>query len=497
MSRGLLNKWIRLHAAALLATATPLTPAVATPATPAPAKVGVTFPFLTVEAENCQTTGEILGRVEYRQPAMYASGRKCVRLTANQSVAFTSPLDANTIVIRFSAPVPNARRNGSLSLYVNGTFRQQIHIVSTHIEGANPPVPAVPDTDKSRSSIIEYYSGLEKAQKTGMIFDEVDAFIKGGVKRGDRLELRCDPDDNFDWIIVDCVDLELVPPPLPQPQGSLSVTEFGARPDDDRDDRAAISKCISIAASQRRAVWIPPGRFLLSDTIELDTGTSICGAGIWYCTLYMTASNVADRLKSQAFHVRGNNISVSNLRIDSAQWCRWRSGFAFRGGGNNLTVSNVWVTHTEGGAWLMGNFRGALFANSRIRSTYADGINFREGYSDVVISNNHIRGVGDNGIAIRSKTSDTRGRPCAMQQRVRILHNTVLCPYTAHCITLWGGRDHLIENNFLADPSTSGCLQIGVFDYDTEYPLLDAVIRNNILLRGFGWAFGRPHANCE
>ena len=56
-----------------------------------------------------------------------------------------------------------------------------------------------------------------------------------------------------------------------------------------------------------------------------------------------------------------------------------------------------------------------------MRGTYADGINIGRGSTGNLIENNHVRGCGDDGIAILSETEN--GYPPSTGNTAR--HNTV------------------------------------------------------------------------
>src|SRR5580658_10018737 len=73
---------------------------------PAQEKNGALIPWTTIEAENMHTSGTVLGpKYDPYLLETESSGQQCVKLGAKgQFVEFTSPLKANTIVIRYSLP---------------------------------------------------------------------------------------------------------------------------------------------------------------------------------------------------------------------------------------------------------------------------------------------------------------------------------------------------------------------------------------------------------
>ena len=65
-----------------------------------------------------------------------------------------------------------------------------------------------------------------------------------------RLQVDISRGDTASWYVIDLVDLEMVPPPLSQPPGSLSITDFGAKGGGIADNRAAIQAALNAASSK-------------------------------------------------------------------------------------------------------------------------------------------------------------------------------------------------------------------------------------------------------
>lgn len=64
-----------------------------------------------------------------------------------------------------------------------------------------------------------------------------------------------------------------------------SVLDFGAVPDDGVSDSAAFAAAVLFADDEGRdrrptSVYVPPGRYLLTETLRLDSGVALVGAGI-------------------------------------------------------------------------------------------------------------------------------------------------------------------------------------------------------------------------
>src|SRR5262249_48444385 len=118
-----------------------------------------------------------------------------------------------------------------------------------------------------------------------LLFDDVPA--------GATIALQRDAQDTAAYYIIDLIDLEEVAPPLPQPAGSLSLTDFGAKPDDGNDDGPALQSAINAAKTQGKVLWIPKGVFdirfdSIADVTKRNiqtSGVTIRGAGMWYSVL--------------------------------------------------------------------------------------------------------------------------------------------------------------------------------------------------------------------
>jgi len=59
----------------------------------------------------------------------------------------------------------------------------------------------------------------------------------------------------------------------------LSITDFGAVPNDGKDDSVAIQKCVDTAAKAGKACFIPEGKYDLSNHLWLGTNATLFGAG--------------------------------------------------------------------------------------------------------------------------------------------------------------------------------------------------------------------------
>lgn len=265
---------------------------------------GATMPFKMLEAEDGSlnagaTIREMLSLPTAPTVELESSGRKCVELNATgESVSWVAPETANAIVVRVS--IPDAPTGGgitdSLSLYVDGIFRQSIVCTSkyTWVYGVREMVDNNPTT------------GTPKR-----FFDMHRAFIKGEpVAAGSTISLKREANHIANYYRIDFILLENVGSPLPQPTNTLSVISYGATPNDKTDDSQAFINCISACQSQQKGMWIPPGDFYTQGIINA-TGINIYGAGIWYTTNY--------RIIGARHKWNLTNCSIQDLYIDNPE----------------------------------------------------------------------------------------------------------------------------------------------------------------------------------
>jgi hypothetical protein len=442
------------------------------------ARRGAAVPFVTFEAEadsnRLKGSRVVVAGLPERDdssPEMEASGRAFVSLTAQGDFVEMPPVQAaNTLVVRHC--IPDAAAGGgtsaTLSLYVNGEFRQSLALSSRHAwlygqRGQNGQ------------------SNDPAAGQAHAFWDEARFFIEGGLREGDTIRLQKDAADTANFYLIDLVDLEAATAPLQPPDDGayLSVVDFGADGTDGVDDFVAITRCIAAAKTSGKCVWIPAGTFHQSEKFTLD-GVAVRGAGMWHTHLVGTreGTNWSGHV---GFQLDGEAPAVSDLSIDSPpHTSRSKGGKAFSGGGYKWRIENVWVTHTLTGPWLGGN--GGLIRGCRIRSTYADGINLNNGASNNVVEHNHVRGCGDDGIAILSETE--AGKPPSMNNIVRF--NTVSAIWWGHNGDIAGGSGHLVEDNIFVDNGRMACFTINQPGAYQMHPLSDTIIRRNSVIRGGG-----------
>jgi Right handed beta helix region len=115
---------------------------------------------------------------------------------------------------------------------------------------------------------------------------------------------------------------------------------------------------------------------------------------------------------------------------------------------SDSTIDGLYIHHTKVGMWLDGPMTNLTITNNVIADQIADGLNFHTGVTNSVVSNNHLRNTGDDGLAMWSeKIADARDT---------FDHNTVQTPVLANGIAIYGGTDNTVSANLVADPIREG-----------------------------------------
>jgi hypothetical protein len=391
---------------------------------------GASVPWVEYEAESGYTKGEILP-VGRRSGTFSAesSGRSAVRLNqVGDFVQITALKPANSIVVRYILPdsEDGQGQEATLSLYVNNTFRQKLHLTSRY----------------SWSYGGEQFTfNTPKAGGAHHFYDEARALIEA-IPAGATVRLQKDTDDQAEYYVVDLVDLEQVAAPKTMPEGYLSILVFGAVPDDGIDDGDAIQAAIDLARAWKTGVWIPAGTFESGiHPLEVQDVT-IQGAGMWYSVIHGFFAR---------FNCNGNNCRFFDFAILGETITRDDKSpeNGFNGGaGTGSRLENIWVEHTKVGYWVGGGTNGLVIINSRFRNLFADGVNFCNGTSNSVVENSHFRNTGDDALASWSPL----GGPVNTNNVFRF--NTIQLPWRANCLALYGGSDNRIEDNLCVDVVT-------------------------------------------
>lgn len=428
-------------------------------------KPGAIIPWLTYEAENMKTTGTIMGpRYDPYQVETESSGQCCVKLNSSgQFVEFTSSINANSMVIRFSLP-DSKEGNGlssTLGVYKNGKLIQQQPISSRYawLYGKYPFT-----NDSSAGAPRHFY-------------DEIR--IKDlKIAKGDLIRIQRN-DQNGDlanYCILDLVDLEKIVPPIQAPANSLSITDKSFRGTDLSDDYTeAFIKCIAKATETGKTVWIPVGTFKITGDIILPSNITVQGAGMWYSKLVGDEKLYTDASKRVRVKGNGDNIHIADFAIDGK--LNYRNDKEENDGvvgsfGINSTISNIWIEHTKVGMWIE-NSSNLKITGCRMRNTLADGINFCVGMAKDTIENCTARGTGDDCFAFWP-TIYTTQRFSPGQNLVS--HCTAQLPYLANGAAIYGANSNAIKDCSFSDISQGSAILIST-TFPTENKTLG--VNNN------------------
>jgi alpha-1,3-glucanase-like protein len=451
------------------------------PSAPAPlpaAGRGASVPWIEYEAEDGRSTGTLLGPDRtFGQFAAESSGRRAVRLDATgQYVEFAASRVANSIVVRYVIPdTPDgAGLDATLSLYIDGTFRQKLKLTSKYAWSYG---------GETQTVNTPYAGGAHH------FFDEARALV-GDIGAGAIVRLQKDRDDAAAFYVIDLIDLEQVAPPQHMPAGFISIADCGATPDDDTDDGPAIQACIDRAKAQGQGVWIPPGTFVSTSRPPSELGIAVAevtirGAGMWHSTI---------RGPFARFHCTGNRCRFADFAILGETTLRDDSNpeNGFNGGaGSGSRMENVWVEHTKVGWWVGEGTRnptdGLIITGSRFRDLFADGVNLCNGASNSVVENSHFRNTGDDALASWAPSSDG-----GVNANNLFRFNTVQLPWRANCFAVYGGKDNRIEDNLCADVVTYPGILIAQ-DFKAHPFAGTTTVQRNSLVRAGGSMWFKQH----
>jgi hypothetical protein len=360
-------------------------------------------------------------------------------------------------------------------LYTNGSFVAKLSLTSRYswLYGAYP------------------FTNNPVTGSTRNFYDEVRA-LGVGISAGDVVRLQKDVTDTAASYVIDLVDLENVPSPLPAPTNSLSVTSFGAVGDGTTDCTAAFQSCINAAAGLK-TVWIPAGTYVISGTISLPSNTSLQGAGMWHATLIGDAS-LYNTSPTRRLNLNGTGSNIHLMDFAVTGFLNYRNdneGNDGLGGfyGSGSSISRVWVEHTKAAAWLY-NSTGLVVEDCRFRNTIADGINLNRGMRNTIVTNCTARGTGDDCFAIWPSSGT---QSYALGQNV-VTHCTGQLPFLANGGAIYGGASNRIEDCLFQDmPYGCGILLSTTFPVGANAFSGTTTVQRCDLIRcggydeGYGW----------
>ncbi|MFK0119068.1 discoidin domain-containing protein [Streptomyces sp. NPDC090994] len=381
----------------------------------AQAAAGATLPFTSVEAEAAASTGTKTGPDHTQGTlASEASGRQAVRLTAGQRVEFTVPRAANAVNVAYSVP---DGQSGSMNVYVNG---QKL-------------TKTLPVTSKYSYVDTPWIAG----SKTHHLYDNARLLLGQDVQAGDKVAFEAVNTQ----VTVDVADFEQVAAAATKPAGAVSVTDRGADPAGQGDSTQAFRD--AIAAAQGGTVWIPPGEYRITSSLNGVQNVTIQGAGAWHSVVrgsrFIDQQSSAGRVHLKDFAVIGEVTE----RVDSAP-----DNFVNGSLGPDSSVSGMWLQHLKVGLWLTGTNDNLVVEDNRILDTTADGLNLNGSARGVKVRNNFLRNQGDDALAMWSLNQPDVGSS--------FTGNTITQPNLANGIAIYGGTDITVSGNLISDTNALG-----------------------------------------
>ena len=187
----------------------------------------------------------------------------------------------------------------------------------------------------------------------------------------------------------------------------------------------------------------------------------VVGAGPWFTRFHAptTQDNTDVGFRSEAsangstfsgFAYFGNYTS----RIDGPGKVFDFSGTA------NMTIDNIWVEHMICLYWGA-NTDTSTIKNSRIRDTFADGINMTNGSAGNTVSNNDARSTGDDSFALFNATDSGGG-----EVRDNVFENlSATLTWRAAGFAVYGGTNNIFRNLYAADMLTYPGITISSLDF--------------------------------
>jgi len=215
-------------------------------------------------------------------------------------------------------------------------------------------------------------------------------------------------------------------------------------------------------------VYLPAGTYQTSGKLQVyGKAIKVVGAGPWYTQFQAPA---------------GQENTDIGIRADSSANGSTFSGFAYFGNYTSRidgpgkvfdlqnvagdTIDNIWVEHMVCMYWG-NNTDHMTITNSRIRDTFADGVNMTNGSSDNLVSNDEARSTGDDSFALFAATdSGSSGEKNNVYQNL-----TAILPWRAAGIAVYGGQDNTVKNVYVADTLTYSGITISSLDFG--YPMED------------------------
>ena len=455
---------------------------------------GATVPYVRYDSQKASLGGgatlKTSAMMDRFNIASQASEHSYVELPGNgASAEWTVHVieDANVVgrgvTMRFTMPDTGDGMGlkGSLDVYVNGN--------------------KVKTVDLNSYWMWQYFaSGNPSDAPDGGVgcfaFDEVHFLLDEPLKEGDRIKIQSSGANGLTYG-VDFLEIEEVANPIGRPSGAVSVTDFGACPDDGKDDLAAFVAAVKAADAGSKVVYIPKGTWHLSGMWNIYCkDVKITGAGIWYTNIQFTSDKAFGGGISGGNGSNGGadgyckNLEFCHMYINSNLRSRYNQMAVYKCFmdvfSDGSVIHDVWEEHFETGFWF-GDYNGAMdysdgvkVINCRIRNNLADGVNFCQGTSNAAVYNCSIRNNGDDGLACWNNSYMN----AKDEENNVFAYNTIEFIWRAGGIALYGGSGHHVYNNYICDMFMAAGIHLNTtFDGYKFSNNKGITFENNILVR--------------
>jgi hypothetical protein len=436
------------------------------------------------EAENADTNGTILdfSTKAYTLPAE-ASGRQAVSLAPGQYVAFTLTQPANAVTIRYA--IPDAANGGGIDAPLTvGVDRNADGLGNTHPQTVTLTSKysylynQYPFTNDPNAGLIHSDWWITECScvpaattpaptittpfRPMKFYDEQRVPLDRTYPAGAVVRLSVPANTNAAWTIVDLADFQNVAGPKSQPPNSVSVTEFGADKQGNRDSADAFDRAIQAAKLAHKTVYIPAGTFQVNRHIIVDDVT-IDGAGSWWSIVKGHQVTLATPAADGSVHTGvgfygkyadnaggSHNVHLSNFAIEGDVRDRVDTDQVNGVGGalSDSTVDGLYIQHTKVGLWFDGPMHNLTVSNTTVADVIADGVNFHRGVTNSKVVNSSFRNTGDDAMAMWSEGTANANDTFD--------HNTIQTPTLANGVAVYGGENNTVSNNVVADPIREG-----------------------------------------
>jgi hypothetical protein len=404
---------------------------------------GANMPYDAYEAEDGQTGGgaQVVGpNRRVGDLAGEASGRRAVTLNATGAyVQWTTKASTNTVVARFSIPDGTT---SSINVYVNGALNRTLPLTSR---------------------FAWLYGNEASPQNSGTgprhIYDEANIMLTGTVAAGSTIRLQKDA-ANSGPIAIDFINTEQVAP-VANPNPATYVVPNGF-------DQQAVQAALDAARMDagKAGVYLPPGDYQTSSKFQVyGKAIQVVGAGPWY-TRFFTPQNQSETDAGFRADATANGSAFRNFAFFGNYTIRQDGpgkvfDFANVAG---MTIDNIWAEHTVCLYWGANTDRMTI-RNSRIRNTFADGVNMTNGSTDNLVSNNDARATGDDSFALFSAID--AGGADEINNVYENLTSTLT--WRAAGIAVYGGYANTFRNIYIADTLVYSGITISSLDFG--YPM--------------------------